>query len=321
MKVDDFDIFFELNDIPELKNRHDYEFYTRAEQSAIIKRFRSRFDPEGSKYTNGRLLLIAGSRKYPGAALLAASAGQHCGVGFTEIAAPGCLSEIIPARCPEALRILLGSKAVGSLKYKHLSVLLDASKRADSVVIGPGLGRDFETIEAVIAFLLHTQTTKIVVDADALFAISALLKKDHGPEFVRRIFRDKDAVITPHIGEAAYLLGENYKDIEKKRLETAERLCILTSANVLLKGRHTITYRPGGSYTVNGTGNPALSKGGSGDVLSGIIGALMARGRNAYDAARFGAYIHGLAADKLAAKYGMSGVLPGDLYVEFRKFL
>ena len=69
MKVDDFDIFFELNDIPELKNRHDYEFYTRAEQSAIIKRFRSRFDPEGSKYTNGRLLLIAGSRKYPGAAL------------------------------------------------------------------------------------------------------------------------------------------------------------------------------------------------------------------------------------------------------------
>lgn len=297
------------------------EYFSREERSVILPRIKNEFDPCGSKYTNGRVLIVAGSRKYPGALLLAADAAMRCGVGFTEIAAPGCLADLIPARCPEALRIPLGGRAVGAVKYRHVTTLLEASRRADSVVVGPGLGRDKETVEAVIAFLVHTPAAKLVVDADALFALSVLLKKSRGPSLVRRVFSGKEAVITPHVGEAAYLLGESHESIEKKRLETAKRLHDLTGATVLLKGHETITYRSEDAYTVNGTGNPALSKGGSGDVLAGIIGALLAKGRGSYDAARYGAYIHGLAADVLAEKYGMSGVLPGDLCMEFRKYL
>ena len=308
-------------DCPGYADNSSLEYFPAEEASVILPRVAPKVDEYGSKYTNGRVLVIAGSRKYPGAALLAADASQHCGVGFTEIAAPGCLEDIIPSVCPEALRIPLGGKAVRYLKYKHVGTLLDLSRRADSVVIGPGLGREQETVEAVIAFLLHSSAKKIVVDADALFALSVLLRKKHGATLVKRIFRDKDAVITPHVGEAAYLLDETVGYTGAKRLETARILSDLTGSVVLLKGRDTITYLSDSIFTVNGTGDPALSKGGSGDVLSGIIGGLMAKGHGAYDAARFGAYVHGLAADRAASKKGAAGTLPGDLSMELKSFL
>lgn len=302
-------------------NDPSIEYLSQDESAELVPCIAGDHDPFGSKYTNGRVFVIAGSHKYPGAALLTVNASQRCGVGFTEIAVPGCLSDVIPSVCPEALRIPLGGRAVKYIKYKHVGRLLYASRKADSVAIGPGLGREKETVEAVIAFLLHTSAKKLVVDADALFAISILLRKKQGGELVKKIFRDKEAVITPHAGEAAYLLGESIEYTTFKRLETAKRLHDLTGAVVLLKGRDTVTYLSDKRFTVNGTGNPALAKGGSGDVLAGVIGALLAKGHDGYDAARFGAYIHGLSADIAAAKLGINGMLPGDLTMELKDLL
>ncbi len=313
--------------------------YFSKEDSKSVRELMPKRNPYGNKYTNGRVLVIAGSRRYAGAAVLAVSAALRSGAGLVTAAVPGGISSTVTAACPEAVRLPLGSNSYGSLSMKQLDMLLDASRISDSVVIGPGLGRLPGTVKTVVEFLKNTGCRKIIIDADALFAISVFrnLSEGSNPEFalkyenlftkkelsggVSRLFDGKEAVLTPHSGEAARLIGVLSEEIESKRLESGFKAARDFGCTVLLKGSGTVVCTPDGRFTVNGTGNSALSKGGSGDVLSGLIGGLMAQGLCAYDAARCGAFIHGLAAEKLSEKMSEFAVIPGDLGLAFSELM
>ncbi|MBP5311602.1 MAG: NAD(P)H-hydrate dehydratase [Clostridia bacterium] len=297
-------------------------------------------DPYGSKYSNGRVLVIAGSKQFAGAAVLAVSSALRGGAGLVTSAVPGSIVSDVTAACPEAVRLPLGGTTVSTLGPKHLDMLLDAAKIADAVVIGPGLGRTPGTVKTVIDFLKNNSCRKLVIDADALFALavySSLSSGDSGNVFALKyakyftakelsvsfesMFSDKEVILTPHAGEAARLLGLPSAEIDLKRLYYAKEISRKYSAVALLKGNDTLICAPSGAYTVNSVGNTALSKGGSGDVLAGLIGSLLGSGMNAYDAARAGAFIHGAAAEILSEEMTERCVLPGDLPLAFRKLM
>ncbi len=317
------------------------ECFSREDKADVLSLLPKR-NPIGNKYTNGRVLVIAGSKQFAGAGILAVSAALRGGSGLVTAAVPGSISPMITVACPESVRLPLGGTKTSFISEKHVEQLLDASAVFDSVVIGPGLGRSPGTVKAVIDFLKKTKCRKIVVDADGLFALSVysslcdkrctsvpafvqkyegLFTKSELIHDVRDIFEGKDVVLTPHAGEAAKLLGLSSEEIDRSRLAAAKTISEKFGVVTLLKGNDTITYSPGRKLTVNNTGNSALSKGGSGDVLAGLIGALLAQGSSAYDGARVGAFIHGLTADILSETKTEFSVLPGDLAVAFREVM
>jgi NAD(P)H-hydrate epimerase len=180
-------------------------------------------------------------------------------------------------------------------------VLRDLS-RFGALVLGPGLGRDERTQSAVIQLVADTPIP-LVLDADGLNA----LRGDLAPLRIRHTMLEATAVLTPHDGEFTRLVGE---PPGKDRIAAARRLADATDAVVLLKGSATVIAEPGGGrVAINPTGGPWLASAGTGDVLSGIIGALLARGCDAFHAAAAGAWIHGRAADRA----GHTGMIAGDL--------
>ena len=313
------------------------ECFTRRDRETVRALLPKR-DPYGNKFSNGRVLVTAGSRRYAGAAILAVSSALRSGAGLVTAAVPGSIAGTVTAACPEEVRLPLGNSACGSLAGRHLGILTDASGAADAVVIGPGLGRNPGSVKAAVDFLKMTPCRKIVVDADALFALSVfralsigetsdftlkyekLFTKKELAGGVSKLFEGKEVILTPHSGEAARLIGVSSKEIDERRLFYAERISKEYGAVTLLKGSGTVVWSDG-RFTINGTGNSALSKGGSGDVLSGLIGGLLSQGLCAYDAARCGAFIHGLAAEILSEKMSEFAVSPGDLALAFSELM
>ena len=324
-----------------LTDQNAPECFSAADKETVKKIIPKRH-PYGNKYTNGRVLVIAGSRQYAGAAILAVSSALRGGAGLVTAAIPGSIAPAVTAACPEAVRLLLGSSRTACPGPKHLNVLLDAAAIADAVVIGPGVGRTPGTVKTVIDFLKKTSCAKIVVDADALFALAVynglcggsdsgtpettakylkLFAKTDLAQSVADLLSGKDAVLTPHTGEAARLLAASSGSVEQRRLAAAKEISGRYRAVTVLKGNDTVICAPSGACTVNNTGNSALSKGGSGDVLAGLAGALLAAGADAYDAARASAFIHGLAAETLSDRMTEYSVLPGDLPLAFSELM
>ncbi|MEP6863845.1 MAG: NAD(P)H-hydrate dehydratase [Deltaproteobacteria bacterium] len=243
------------------------------------------------KGTRGHALIIAGMPGMRGAGRLAATAALRAGAGLVTLAAQGELTadDSIMTRS-------LGDDAA-------LTPLLEGKA---AVVIGPGLGRS-ERAAAWVGDVLAAGVPA-VIDADALNLIAGVtgaLANANGP-----------VVITPHPGEAARLLGTDTKTVEADRLAAARSLAAQTRTVVVLKGARTIVCDGtlGDEFcSINPTGGPALATGGSGDVLAGVIGALLAQGLTALDAARAGVYVHGRAGDELARIHGDRGVISSDL--------
>ena len=181
------------------------------------------------------------------------------------------------------------------------------SKR-DVVVLGPGLGTDAGTREFVEAFVPQCPVP-LVVDADGLNALSAA-GTTAGPLALLR--RSQPTVVTPHPGEMARLASLDTVVVQRRRLETAREFADASNAVVVLKGQRTVVAEKGGRAAVNPTGNPGMAIGGSGDVLAGVIGALLCR-HDAWTAATAGAYLHGLCGDRVKARLGESGMLASDL--------
>ncbi|HET9987597.1 MAG TPA: NAD(P)H-hydrate dehydratase [Kofleriaceae bacterium] len=240
------------------------------------------------KGTRGHALIVAGMPGMRGAGRLAAIAALRAGAGLVTLAAEGELT---------------ADDSIMTRTLGELAPLLDGKA---AVVIGPGLGRG-ERAAGWVGDVLATGVPA-VVDADALNLIAGVtgaLAKANGP-----------IVITPHPGEAARLLGTDTQTIEADRLGAARALAAQTRTVVVLKGARTIVCDGtlGDDYcSINPTGGPALATGGSGDVLAGVIGALLAQGLTAVDAARAGVYVHGRAGDELARIYGERGVISSDL--------
>lgn len=265
-----------------------------------------------NKGTFGRLLCIVGSRNYPGAALMSAYAALRSGAGLVTVATTEKTVDRLVSRVPEATFLTLPENEDGTIAFTAIRELLEPLQKCDAVLIGCGLGRT-EDVAELVEFVLKNAKGTVILDADALYALSkaptALLEAKETP------------ILTPHIGEMARLCGKTVEEVLSDRVELALQMAKTYRAVVVLKDATTVTAVPNGDVYFNTTGNPGLAKGGSGDCLAGLIAALSAQGSIAPAAAVCGVYLHGLAADRLAAEKSEYGLLPTDLPDEWGKIL
>lgn len=226
---------------------------------------------DANKGQFGHVMVIAGSLGKAGAAGLAAMAALRAGAGLVTVACPKSIQSVVASFAPELMTEGLPETPHGTLSGAAGEVISALMKGKDTVVLGPGLSRNTETEEFVRHFVAAC-SLPLVLDADGLNAFEGRAR-----ELASRGNAAPFCVLTPHPGEASRLLGVSVGQIQEKRLEMARRLAKETNCCALLKGWHTVIAGLSGETWINMTGNPALAKGGSGDVLSGIIGAAIAR--------------------------------------------
>jgi NAD(P)H-hydrate epimerase len=206
-------------------------------------------------------------------------------------------------RLPEAMWEPLPETDSGAVSRKAQSRLRELLREREALALGPGLGTEEETV-ALVREIVGASEIPTVVDADGL---NALARKPQAIPAGRAL------ALTPHPGEAGRLLGSSAKEVESDRLRAARRLAQETKAHVLLKGYRTLVSDPRGNVQVNLTGNAGMATGGTGDVLTGILGALLAQGVDVEEALPLGAYLHGLAGDLAAAAVGQTSLVATDL--------
>jgi NAD(P)H-hydrate epimerase len=243
-----------------------------------------------TKRTRGRVLVVGGSPGMTGAICLAAMGALRAGAGYVTVAAPAVSLPVIEAKLTAPVKLPLPSGGDGSLTPESGAAVAEAATHADAVVMGPGMGRSAGSIAAVLA-AVRSVRTPLVMDADALFAL--------GGDLNELAERTGPTIITPHEGEAAGLLGRDPEGVAAGRMGAARGLQV-GDAVAVLKGPSTLIAGPQ-RMAVNRTGGPGLASLGTGDVLSGVIGALVAAGLPPFDAALLGTYLHGAAGD-LAAR-------------------
>jgi NAD(P)H-hydrate epimerase len=253
---------------------------------------------ESTKYSAGSVLIVGGSRGLTGAPMLAALAAQRADAGYVAVAAPESSLPVLEARLLEVVKHPLAEDASGRLLRRSVDGILAAAEKADAVAIGPGLGRSDQTIE-LVRLLLEQLDGPVVLDADALWELEPFTRA--GP-----------TVLTPHSGELARLLGADAREIDAHRLDAARRAASLFGSVVLLKGADTIVASPREGVLVCDYGTPALATAGSGDVLTGIVAAFLAKGLEARTAAALAAVAHGVAAELIEVQRGTiaSDLLP-----------
>lgn len=258
---------------------------------------------DGHKGTFGHALIVGGSRGMSGAAALAGCSALRGGAGLVTVATPVSMVPIIAAIEPSYLTVPLPEDDDGRIAAAALPAILKRAENVDVLAIGPGWGQSADLRQ--LAATLHTQLEQpLVVDADALNALSRrpdLLNQHAGPR-----------VLTPHPGEFARLINSDTKSVQSQREELAREFAAQHQVVLVLKGRNTII-TDGESLYVNPTGNSGMATGGSGDVLTGLISALIAQKLSPLDAAHTGAYLHGLAGDLAAAELSEPGLIASDL--------
>jgi len=257
------------------------------------------------KGTYGHLLVIAGSRGKTGAAILTAKGALRAGAGLVTLACPQSLNPVFETMLIEAMTAPIPYETEeGSLRSEAFKVVLHLAEGKRAAVIGPGIGLSPETL-AFVQQAVAELPLPLVIDADALTALSGQLFH------LKRAERPR--VLTPHPGEMARLLQTGKETIQEDRLEAARVAAREANAVVVLKGAATVIVAPDGREAVNSTGNPGMATGGMGDVLSGLIGALLAQGYDPFDAACLGVFLHGAAGDMLAAEKGPWGYTASEL--------
>jgi len=270
----------------------------------------------GHKGMFGKLLVLAGSLDYAGAALLVCRAAGRAGAGLVTLAVPESLQPLFAAKVVEATTMGLPEDDVEEVDPEPaLGRILDHDH--DAIVVGPGLRPGLATTELISALLAVPEEpvpVPAVVDAEALRSLASLDTWWEG--VTRRV------VLTPHVGEFRRLRAASGLDPEADgdlQADDAARARAAASAAaawgqvVVLKGARTVIAEPGGSIAVAPFENPALASGGTGDVLSGTIGALLAQGVEPFAAARLGVYLHGLAGEAVRQRVGDAGLLASDL--------
>ena len=261
--------------------------------------------PDAHKGAMGRLLVFAGSRGKSGAAVLAGRAALRAGAGLVTVATPRSVQAVVAGAQAELMTEGLSETRAGSASRAAAGAVLALARDRTALAIGPGLGTAAETRAAALA-VLDRAAIPCVVDADGLNALAA--RRGRRPRA-----QAPPRVLTPHPGEAARCLRTSAADVQADRLGSARRLAEEYASIVVLKGRRSIVAHPDGRGSINASGNPGLATGGTGDALTGIIGALLARGLDAFDAARLGTYVHGAAGDRAAAARGVDGLVAGDV--------
>ncbi|HEY1784936.1 MAG TPA: NAD(P)H-hydrate dehydratase [Pirellulales bacterium] len=256
---------------------------------------------ESYKNNFGHALLVGGSTGFAGSISLSAMAALRCGAGLVTVGTPRACQTTVAGFEPSYMTLSLPD-AEGQLSAAAREPLAAAAGKASVLAYGPGLGRSADLTELIV-WLYETLDKPAVVDADALNALAErqdALCRPGGPR-----------ILTPHPGEFARLAKvDRVADDQRQTLATA--LARRTGAVVLLKGHRTVI-ADGDQLAINSTGNPGMASGGSGDVLTGVITALLCQHLSPFDAARLGAHVHGLAGDLAAAAIGPVGMIASDL--------
>ncbi len=252
----------------------------------------------------GKVLVVAGSRNYAGAAALCTMGALRVGAGLVTLGLPKSLHAPMVEKLTESMFLVLPETKAGSLSASAFPQVLSAIEKSDAVAIGPGLSQETQT-KSLVRELLPKIIKPLVIDADGL---NALAEDIH---LLRR--RELPAILTPHPGEMARLIRLSAADVEKDRERIASEFAKKYGVVLVLKGHGTIVASYDGQSYVNETGNPGMASGGSGDVLTGVILGLLGQGLEWFDAARLGVYLHGLAADLMAKDRGEIGLIASDV--------
>jgi hydroxyethylthiazole kinase-like uncharacterized protein yjeF len=259
---------------------------------------------DGHKGTFGHLLLIAGARGFSGAVRLAAEAGMRSGVGLATAAIPRPIADIVAASLLEVMTHALPATEEETLSLEALQPALELARTRDAAALGPGLSQHHETTMFVRAFAAQCPVP-LVLDADGLNALG----KD--PSHLRA--RTAPTVVTPHPGEMARLLGCPIQEVQADREGSAAAYAEASGAMVVLKGHHTLIAKPGGPVTFCARGNSGMATGGTGDVLTGLTGGLLAQGMEAHAAASLAVFLHATAGDIAAARKTERALIARDV--------
>jgi len=278
------------------------------EKNPEMKRLIPEREEDAHKGDCGRVLIVAGSEGMTGAAVLSARGALRSGAGLVTVATPNSQRGIVACCAAEAMTVGLDEEN-GKLSAFSLGRIVEYAKKSDCVVFGPGLGQN-EYIHGILKGFLSEYEGILIIDADGLNGLSKNCDILHE--------RKCSVVITPHPGEMSRLTGKSIDEIQKNRQTVATELASKYGITVLLKGKDTVIAHCDEisgecEMFINPTGNCGMATGGMGDVLSGVIAAFGAQGLKPFDAARLGAYIHGKAGDMGTEKFGVHGLVAGDV--------
>lgn len=271
----------------------------------VLRMLRPR-DPESNKGDYGRLLCVCGSEGMAGAAAMSVRAALRCGAGIVEAAVPRSIYPIVSPQAPEAVFTLLDDSRLENNGRSFLGreALERPLRRASACLVGCGIGTG-AAAAAEVAFLLAESRVPLIVDADGINLVARninVLKTARAP-----------VILTPHPGEMARLLGTTVSDVQSRRRECAAEFSRRYRVVLVLKGSGTWIALPDGRMFQNPTGNAGMAKGGSGDVLAGMIASFAAQGIDPGLAAAGAVYLHGLAGDRCAERFSQTAMLPTDL--------
>ncbi|ACI20172.1 YjeF family protein [Thermodesulfovibrio yellowstonii DSM 11347] len=276
--------------------------------SLIEREFALSLMPPRPKYSHktryGHVFVIAGSTGKTGAAMMTAKAALRAGSGLVTMAVPAALKVVFQSKVLEEMILPLPC-TMNTLSKQALPEIMDFVKeKANSIAFGPGVGVN-EDIEIILRELILNSSCPIVIDADGLTVLSKILN----------VLKDahSEIVLTPHPGELSRLINIPVKDIEKQRIDIAQKVAQELNVIIVLKGVPTVIAEPQGRVYLNTTGNPGMATGGSGDVLTGIIASLIGQGLSPLYASVFGVYIHGLSGDIASRRKGFHGLIAGDI--------
>ncbi len=259
---------------------------------------------DSHKGTFGRLLVIAGSAGLTGAASLACEAALRAGVGMVTLGVPRSLNLAMETRLTETMTRPLPETASQSLSLAAFDEIVEMAGHMSAMALGPGLSTHPETRE-LIQRLASEIDMPMVIDADGLNALEG--KSDILTS------RREPTIVSPHPGEMARLAGLSISEVEQKRKKIAAYCASIWKVEVILKGAPSLVATSDGELYVNTTGNPGMATAGSGDVLTGILGALLCQGVRPDAAAILGTYLHGLAGDCAAERFTSRGMIAGDI--------
>lgn len=233
--------------------------------------------PEAHKGDFGRVLIFAGSRRYPGAAYLCAEAAVRCGSGLVTLASDYEILDILSIKLHEAMVI-----------HRSVPEVQQLIETADAIAIGCGMGRRSDTLSTLEQVLSSVKMTPVIIDADGINMLCGELALIKGR---------RNVLLTPHEGEFARLIGSDSAYISRRREALAENFVRKYGVNLLLKGRHTIVASPD-EFRLNPSGSSKMASGGMGDVLTGMIASFAGQGMDIYTAGYFGAFVHGHCGDE-----------------------
>ena len=261
-----------------------------------------RRSPDAHKGNFGHIFILASSARFSGAGVLCAEAALRSGAGLVTLGIPKSLNTAMIKIKPKEVMILpLAETKEGTLSINAYQKIKDFTNNIDVLAIGPGLTENRST-QSLVRKVIFNINRPTVIDADGLNALIGHLD-------LLRVMK----ILTPHPGEMARLLGVSIKKVQGHRKETAQKFAKVHKATIVLKGHNTMVVDDKGNLYINKTGNPGMATAGSGDVLTGMIAAFLGQGLDAFNAAKYAVYLHGLAGDLAAKEKTQLGMIASDI--------